>query len=186
MISVKVRPKSIDSLSIEFCAFEAKMQEFAIGRVQAREISITRADAAEPSVRVLIEALDQYMIPLYPAESNHLLDIETLRQPQMLFFAAAVDGVTCGCGGCWLHDSYAEIKRVYVDPKARGLGLARKLMARIEDEARAQGLRLARLETGIHQPEALGLYRALGYVERGPFGDYGPDPNSVFMEKPLA
>jgi putative acetyltransferase len=42
-----------------------------------------------------------------------------------------------------------------------------------------------RLETGIHQPEALGLYRAAGFVERGPFGPYRPDPLSVFMEKPL-
>ena len=41
-----------------------------------------------------------------------------------------------GCGGCWLHADYAEIKRVYVSPKARGLGLAKKLMQRIEDEAR--------------------------------------------------
>lgn len=148
-------------------------------------VVIARADPAEQSVRTLIEALDAYMIPLYPAESNHLLDIETLRRPQMLFFAATVDGVTRGCGGCWLHDSYAEIKRVYVDPAARGLGLARRLMAHIEDAARATGLTLARLETGIHQPEALGLYRALGYVDRGPFGEYGPDPYSVFMEKPL-
>ena len=48
------------------------------------------------------------------------------------------------------------------------------------------GLLLARLETGIRQPEALGLYRASGYREIGPFGDYGPDPLSVFMEKNLA
>ena len=149
-------------------------------------ILIAIADPAEPSVRVLIDELDDYMIPLYPAESNHLLDIETLRQPLMRFFAASVGGEVLGCGGCWLHDDYAEIKRVYVSPKARGLGLAKLLMDRIEDEARAAGLRTARLETGIHQPEAIGLYRMLGYAERGPFGDYPPDDrNSVFMEKSL-
>ena len=54
------------------------------------EVVIALADPAEPSVRALIEALDAYMIPLYPAESNHLLDIETLRRPQMRFFAARV------------------------------------------------------------------------------------------------
>ena len=149
-------------------------------------VAITIADPADPSVRVLIDALDAYMIPLYPAESNHLLDIETLRQPPMRFFAASVDGEVLGCGGCWLHGDYAEIKRVYVSPAARGLGLAKTLMDRIEDEARMAGLKLARLETGIHQPEAIGLYRKLGYAERGPFGDYPPgDPNSVFMEKSL-
>ena len=91
-----------------------------------------------------------------------------------------------GCGGCWLHGDYAEIKRVYVSPRARGLGLAKKLMDRIEAEARMTGRMIARLETGIHQPEALGLYRRLGYADRGPFGDYTEDPNSVFMEKLLA
>ncbi len=149
-------------------------------------VVITIADPAEASVRVLIDELDQYMIPLYPAESNHLLDIETLRQPEMRFFSAIVGEDVMGCGGCWLHGDYAEIKRVYVSPKARGLGLARKLMQRIEDEARGCGKMIARLETGIHQPEAIGLYRALGYADRGPFGGYGPDPNSVFMEKALA
>ena len=151
-----------------------------------RAVRITIADPAEPSVRVLIEELDQYMIPLYPVESNHLLDIETLRQPEMRFFAASVDDEVVGCGGCWLHDGYAEIKRVYVSPKARGLGLAKKLMQRIEAEAVAHDKLVARLETGIHQPEALGLYRAIGYADRGPFGDYAEDPNSVFMEKALA
>jgi putative acetyltransferase len=149
------------------------------------KIAINRADPGEAAVRKLIEDLDAYMIPMYPAESNHLLDIEALRDPRMRFFAAVVDGETLGCGGCWLHADYAEIKRVYVSPAGRGLGLAKKLMQVIEDEARARGMTIARLETGIHQPEALGLYRALGYAERGPFGDYIEDPNSVFMEKRL-
>jgi len=151
-----------------------------------REIVVARADPAELSVRILIDELDALQLGLYPAESNHLLDIETLRQPEMRFFAAAVDGEVMGCGGCWLHADYAEIKRVYVSPGARGLGLAKRLMNRIEDEAWLAGVRLARLETGIHQPEALGLYRKLGYIDRGPFGDYMEDPNSVFMEKRLA
>ncbi len=149
------------------------------------EISINRVDPAVPAVRQLIEELDAYMIPLYPAESNHLLDIEALRQPQMRFFAAVVDGKMLACGGCWLRLDYAEIKRVYVNPAARGLGLAKKLMQAIEDEARVHGMAIARLETGIHQPEAVGLYRALGYEHRGPFGEYTQDPNSVFMEKQL-
>jgi putative acetyltransferase len=151
----------------------------------SRNLAIRRADPGVPEVRRLIEELDAYMIPLYPAESNHLLDIETLRQPEMRFFSAVVDGKILGCGGCWLHGDYAEIKRVFVDPAARGLGLAKRLMQAIEDEARSHGLTIARLETGIHQPEALGLYRAIGYVDRGPFGEYVEDVNSVFMEKRL-
>jgi len=150
-------------------------------------VNVAIADPAEPSVRVLIDELDAYQLSLYPAESNHLLDIETLRQPQMRFFAAWADGEVLGIGGCWLHGDYAEIKRVYVSPRARGLGLAKLLMERIEAEARAAGMTVARLETGIHQPEAIGLYRKFGYAECGPFGDYPTDDhNSVFMEKPLS
>ena len=149
-------------------------------------VVIGPADPREPRVRRLIEELDALQLSLYPAESNHLLDIETLAQPRMRFVSASVDGVVLGCGGIWLHDDYAEVKRVYVSPKMRGLGLAKKIMARLEDEARAAGMKIARLETGIYQPEALGIYRALGYTDRGPFGDYPTDdPMSVFMEKRL-
>ena len=149
-------------------------------------VVIGPADPREPRVRRLIEELDALQLSLYPAESNHLLDIETLAQPRMRFVSASVDDVVLGCGGIWLHDDYAEVKRVYVSPAARGLGLAKKIMTRLEDEARAVGMSIARLETGIYQPEALGLYRALGYTDRGPFGDYPTDdPMSVFMEKRL-
>jgi putative acetyltransferase len=148
---------------------------------------VARADPSAPSVRTLIEELDAYQLSLYPPESNHLLDIATLAAPQMRFFSAAAGGEALGCGGVWLHRDYAEIKRVYVRPAARGLGIARRIMAALEAEARAAGMRLARLETGVRQPEALGLYRALGYVECFAFGDYpADDPLSVFMEKRLA
>ena len=149
-------------------------------------VIITIADPAHPPVRAMVEELDAYLVPLYPAESNHLLDIETLRQPEMRFFAAHRGEEVLAIGGCWLHDDYAEVKRIYVTPAGRGLGLAKLIMQRIEEEAMASGRMIARLETGIHQPESLGLYRRLGYVARGAFGDYpADDPNSVFMEKRL-
>ncbi len=150
-------------------------------------VIITIADPAHAPVRAMVEELDAYLLPLYPAESNHLLDIETLRQPEMRFFAAHRGDEVLAIGGCWLHGDYAEVKRIYVTPTARGLGLAKLLMQRIEEEAVSCGRMLARLETGIHQPESLGLYRRLGYVDRGAFGDYpADDANSVFMEKVLS
>lgn len=114
-----------------------------------------------------------------------MLDIETLLRPQMNFFGVWLEGAPVACGGFWAHDDYVEVKRVFIDLTARGQGISKKLMAVIEDEARALGFKTARLETGIHQPEALGLYRAIGYMERTPFGDYKLDPLSVFMEKML-
>ena len=149
--------------------------------------SVTRADPRELNVRALIGELDAYQLSLYPAESNHLLDIETLTRPEMRFFAAFDGEEIAGIGGLWLHDGYAEIKRVYVPRKARGRGVSKAIMAALEAEALAQGRLLLRLETGIHQPEALGLYRALGYRMCGSFGDYPKDdPMSVFMEKRLS
>ena len=98
----------------------------------------------------------------------------------------AVDGVILGCGGFWLYDGYAEVKRVYVHPKSRGLGLGRKIMAHIEAEMLNEERRISRLETGISQPEALGLYRAIGYTDCPAFGNYpSDDPFSIFMEKRL-
>lgn len=134
----------------------------------------------------MVEELDRYFHALYPAESNHLLDIDTLCGPEMRFFAVFGGAEALAIGGCWLKDDYAEVKRLYVRPAARGLGLAKLIMRRIEDEALICNRRLARLETGIHQPESLTLYRRLGYSTCGPFGDYPvDDPNSVFMEKRL-
>jgi putative acetyltransferase len=77
------------------------------------------------------------------------------------------------------------VKRLYVPPRARGLGLGRRLLAELEAQARRERLTLLRLETGIRQPEALGLFRAAGFLEIAAFGDYAPDPLSVFMEKTL-
>jgi putative acetyltransferase len=146
-------------------------------------IEIKRADPRD--FTSFLQASDAYMASLYPAESNHMLDVNTLLRPQMNFFGAYVDGIAKGCGGYWAHADYVEIKRVWVDHSARGLGLSKRIMAKLESAARATGFKIARLETGISQPEALGLYRALGYEECLPFGDYKLDPLSLFMEKTL-
>src|SRR5262249_36903273 len=134
----------------------------------------------------LIEALDAYQSALDPAESNHLLDVEALTSPGIRFFVARRDGEALGCGALRIDDTgYGEVKRMYVAPSARGLHLGRRLLQVLEGEARREGLEYLRLETGIHQAAALGLYRSDGFVERGPFGKYKLDPLSVFMEKQL-
>jgi len=74
---------------------------------------------------------------------------------------------------------------MFVLPEARERRLGERLLRCLEDEARREGLRCLRLETGVHQAVALALYRAAGYVERAPFGEYQPDPLSIFMEKTL-
>lgn len=143
------------------------------------------ADPATPENLTLIEQLDRYQEALYPSESNHLLPIAVLRQPNVIFLTVTVDGELAGCGAFVNMGDYAEIKRMFVLPEFRGLKLGRQLLDELERAALAAGLSLARLETGIHQPEALGLYEKAGYRRRGPFGEYGEDPLSVFMEKQL-
>lgn len=149
-------------------------------------VLITREGPRAPGVRALLEQSWALSESLYPAESNHHLDEGALDRPEIAFFVARSEGIARGCGALKRMDAnYGELKSVFVDPAARGQGVARLLLAAIEEEARGQGLALIRLETGIHQPEAIGLYEATGYRRIGPFGEYLPDPLSLFMEKAL-
>jgi putative acetyltransferase len=151
-----------------------------------QRLTILPADPACPEVGHLIEQLDRYQAGLYPPESNHLLPVEALRRPNVVFLTARLDGKVVGCGAFVNQGGeYAEIKRMFVLPEARGLQVGRRLLGELEGRARAAGLRLARLETGVAQPEALRLYERSGYQRRGPFGGYAADPLNVFMEKAL-
>jgi len=152
-----------------------------------RDVRIQVEDPASLEARGLIEQLDGYLAGLYPAESNHLLPVEALRQPNVTFITANVDGAVAGCGAFVNQDGeYAEIKRMFVLQEFRGLKLGRRILEELEKLAQASGLESARLETGVHQSEALLLYEKAGYQRRGPFGGYSEDPLSVFMEKKLS
>jgi putative acetyltransferase len=149
-------------------------------------ITAARESPRQPDVIALVRQSDALMQSLYPAESNHLVDIESLAAFNVHFFVARERGRALGCGAFVLGEpGQAEMKRVFVDPAARGKGVARALMEALEREAAQLGVTLMRLETGIKQPEAIALYRKFGYTERGPFGNYQPDPLSLFMEKRL-
>lgn len=151
-------------------------------------LRIADCDPGDPQAAALIARSDAYMSALYPAESNHFDGIETLRQPNVRFVGAWQAGRMVGCGAVKRlpgPPAYGEIKRVFVAEDCRGQGISRRIMAVLEQTLSDAGIGLARLETGIHQPEAIGLYRALGYRERAPFGAYRPDPLSLFMEKRL-
>lgn len=140
----------------------------------------------QPDVLALIDALDAYQMPLYPAESHHGIDLAALLQPNVRFAVARdADGTALGCGAIVLGSDWGEIKRMYVSPQARGRGLGRALLAFLERTAQAEGCRCFVLETGYLQTEAIGLYAASGYAHCGPFGDYVEDPNSLFMIKRL-
>lgn len=139
-----------------------------------------------PEVQTLLAVSDAYYVNLYPAESNHLESSDDLKKPNVLFVGCRIDGELVASGAAKIMQddgSFAEIKRVFVVDDHRGKGLSSKVMCFLETELQGRGISLFRLETGVKQPEALGLYRKLGYLERGPFGSYRADPYSVFMEK---
>ena len=146
-------------------------------------LSIERGDPHE--ARSLLEASHAMMLELFTPDSNHFLSLDALAAPDISFFVARLDGETVGCGALAIRDGYGEIKSMFVDPDARGKGVAARLMGQLEAEALAQGLPMIRLETGNLLEAAHALYQRHGFAVRGPFGDYSAHPHSVFMEKRL-
>lgn len=134
----------------------------------------------------LIDELDRYQDALYPAESNHLDSLDVLCCDNVKMFGARENNRLLAIGAVKLSRGYGEIKRLYVPENLRGKGLAKQIMARLEAVLIHHAIWSAMLETGIHQHEAIGLYRRLGYRECPPFGSYRPDPLSVFMSKTLS
>ena len=151
------------------------------------DITIEQAKAATPEIVALLDALNTALAG-YSSEQRHALSVDQLFRPNIRFFIVRMGDEAVACGGIGFCDGYAELKRMYSKPAVRGRGLAKALLARLEAEARAVGVGLVRIETGIHQHEALCFYEAAGYRRRGPFGPYAdmaPSAieTSLFYEK---
>jgi putative acetyltransferase len=152
--------------------------------------SIEPVFAETPELRDLIGELDGVLGASYEPHQRHGLKLDQLFAPHMRFFVVQLDGMAVGCGGVALFDDFAEVKRMYTRPSARGRGLAKALLHKIEETARIAGKKTLRLETGPYQQEAIGLYQRMGFHRCGAFGAYLDMPAaniemSVFFEKPL-
>lgn len=155
-----------------------------------RSAAIRKEHPGSEVARELIGELDAYLDPLYPKESQHGYSVEKLVEQGVEFFVLYEDEQAAGCCGVQFFDDpeepdegYAELKRMYVREEFRGRGYAKTLMEHLEAVVVARGFTKARLETGISQPEAIGLCESLGYYRIPPFGDYIEDPLSYFYEK---
>lgn len=148
-------------------------------------ITSERPDTADAVL--LITELEAYLEPLYPRESRHGLSVEQLLAEDVAFFMLRANGKPASCGGVKLFGTdYGEVKRMYVRPQFRGSGFGKMMLDHLAGYASGQGVSLLRLETGIHQREAIGLYERMGFRRIAPFGPYTDDPLSLFYEKPLA
>ena len=142
----------------------------------AATVQITSIDPEHPDA--------QYCLAEYVAELNRRSQRgfdpsggatalpHEVRPPAGEFFVAYLHGEAVGCGAVKHHaDAPAEIKRMWIAPRARGLGLGRRLLERLEACARAGGARVAHIETSAVLVEALSLYRSTGWVEVPAFND---------------
>lgn len=155
-------------------------------RNSALAITIRQEYPAQPDVIELLRQGEAHSAALYPAESNHHLALDALKAPEVRFLVARdAGGKALATGAVVLRGDWAEIKRMWVVEEARGLGLSKTVLAAVTEAAVREGVRTLRLETGVDSHAALGLYEKAGFRRCGPFGEYGPDPLSVFMEKAL-
>ena len=152
-------------------------------------ITIAPAELTAEVSRGLIASLNAELSGLYPEPgANHFqLDPNEVARGRGTFLVVYLGGTPVGCGALRLLDAEtAELKRMYVSPLVRGKGLGRRLVAALEAEALALGVRRLVLETGVRQTAALALYRATGFQPIPLFGEYCLSPEtSVCLGKDI-
>jgi GNAT superfamily N-acetyltransferase len=148
--------------------------------------SIETVSPRSPDASELIEALDAELRERYQVTETHGLSARDLDDPQTVFLVARDGGQAIACGALRRIDpGIGEVKRMFVRAEFRGRGVSRLILQALETEARKRGIVTLRLETGVRQPEAIGLYRSSGYVQIPVFGEYVGDIHSVCYEKTL-
>jgi ribosomal protein S18 acetylase RimI-like enzyme len=151
-------------------------------------IAFERPDS--PDAEALIRELEAHLSRRYPAESRHGFSARQLVEQGVDFLVLRADDRPAGCGGILFvtddAEPYGEIKRMYVRDGFRGLGFGRRILTRLVEHAQARGVTLLRLETGVGQVEAIGLYESMGFRRCPPFGPYHDDPLSATYELRVA
>lgn len=152
------------------------------------DIEIRREELASQVATDLISALNEELSSLYPeAGANHFrLDHEEVTEGRGAFLVAYHLDEPVGCGAIRrLGADTAELKRMFVKPTTRGLGVGRAMLEALEREALGLGVERMVLETGQRQLEAIGLYETSGFQPIPRFGEYLASPLSLCMEKRL-
>lgn len=151
-----------------------------------RVVLLRPAGYDSPVARALVAAVQQEYVVRYGGPDDAVVDPAEFAPPAGLFLVAELDGEPAGCGAWRAHaPGVVEVKRVYVAPHARRLGLAGVIMDAVERSAAAAGFRALVLNTGDRQPEALALYARRGYRPAPGYGIYADSPGAVFLGKDL-
>lgn len=141
------------------------------GLVEIETANATSADAQHCLDAYFAELHARFDAGFDPVRSISA-DAEELTEPAGLLLVARLRGSPIGCGALKFHyDAPAEIKRMWVDPSARGLGVGRRILHELEEQARLRKISMVRLETNRNLSEAIALYRQAGYVEVDAFND---------------
>ncbi|WP_435140503.1 GNAT family N-acetyltransferase [Pseudopelagicola sp. nBUS_19] len=148
-------------------------------------IRVLSGNPRDQQATALLQASHALMQSLFSPEENHFLSIDELCAPEIQFFIAREGDKTLGCVALANHGDYGEVKSMFIDPAARGKGIGHKFMRHLETEGRAQRLLSIKLETGNKLVQAHNLYRAHGFVECKPFGNYQANSSSIFMKRDL-
>ena len=149
------------------------------------ELAIRRVGYGHPDALLMVEEVQQEYVVRYGGRDETPLDPLMFEPPDGSFFVGYLDGVPVATGA-WRRspvsalgsDRTAEVKRMYVAPRARGTGLARRMLAHLEQSAAEHGAEVVVLETGLRQPEAIALYESSGYTPIPGFGHYKESPTS--------
>ena len=150
------------------------------------EIEIRPARFADPQVQELVTQVLADLGERYGSSGDDTpISLTDFDPPAGAFFVAEQAGRLIGCAGWRRHGEDAELKRMYTAPAARGRGLARRLLATIEESARSAGCKRVILETGRKQPEAIGLYESSGYERIEDFGFYKGYPDVLSYARVL-
>jgi len=156
------------------------------GKVDRVKIELSRTPFDSAVAQLLCAEIQaEYVIRYGGGDETQLGDGDF--DPPAGDFIVAFDeaGEPLGCGGWRSHEDDAEMKRVYVRAHARRQGLARLLVTAVEESAAEAGRKRLILETGPEQPEAIAMYRAMGYVPVTPFGHYAESDGSIHLGKEL-
>lgn len=152
-------------------------------------VEITGADFADPRLASFLQAHLDDMEPTAPPESRHALDLSALQRPHVrVWVATDRDGIVGTAALAAVDDRHEELKSMRTEPRARGRGIASRLIEHALDDARSRGVERVSIETGSMAffAPARALYAKAGFVPCPPFGSYVDDPLSTFMTLEIA